>query len=734
MPRFPFYRQQYQMDCGAACVKMICGYYGKDVPIDSIRKDCNVGADGVSLKGICNAMGAVGLKTVAGKVNYPDLCQKAILPCILHWEQNHFIVLYRIQKKGAKRIFHIADPDKGLLHYNEREFKEGWIATKSNGEDKGTALLCEPGLFFSFTETQKEDRTTHKASFLWEYFKKYKSWFFLLLASVFVSSILVFLFPFLTKSIVDVGISHKSIDFVLLILIGQMALILGKSVIDFIQARTILHIGARINITLISDFFIKLMKLPMSFFDTKLFGDILQRIDDHKRINNFLTQQIIGIFLSILTFVTFGLVLFLYEKTIFGVFMLFSMMYGLWLFCFLKKRRTIDYKLFSQQAKNQSNTYQLIESIQETKLHNAEDRKRWEWEDIQTELFETNMDMLELQQTQGAGGILINEMRNALITVIAASSVINGDSSLGVMVAIQFIAGQLSYPVEKIMNFIYQWQDVSISLDRIQEIHTQNNENHAQKIKALKNYDHTIRFSNVDFHYPGVRTKNVLNNISFEVEEGETVAIVGPSGSGKTTLLKLLLGYYPPTSGTIMIGNIPLSELDTRWWHDQCGVVMQNGYIYADTISGNIAVADNHPDIDRLHYAAKISSIDRFIRNLPLKYDTLLGESGQGLSQGQKQRILIARAVYKSPEYLFLDEATNSLDANTEKDIVAEMDRFYKGRTVLIIAHRLSTVRTADKIIVLNEGQIVEQGTHDQLIAKKGYYLQLIKNQLELDD
>ncbi|MBR5956625.1 MAG: peptidase domain-containing ABC transporter [Bacteroidales bacterium] len=735
MKKFPLYRQHYQMDCGASCVKMISLFYGKDIPMEQIQDNCNVGTEGVSVKGICKALEDCDFKVIAGKVTLEDLREKALLPCILHWEQNHFVILYKVKKNRNGYRYYIADPAKGYVDYNEKEFSSLWISTNSKGEDKGSAILVEPVPDFlknTSIDTKKIGQNKRNLSFLWSYFKRFKHNFAFILIGLIIISVVLLITPFLTQSIVDVGISNKSISFVLFILVGQLLLLIGETTIDFLQTRVILHIGARINISLLSDFFIKLMRLPMAFFETRLLGDIIQRIQDHKRIETFLTTSTIGLAFSVLSFIVFGVVILIYDKLIFTTFIVFSILYGVWLYCFVKKRRSLDYKYFDIQSKNQNKTYELVESMEETKLQNAENRKRWEWEDVQVELFNINLSILKLQQTQNAGALLINEIRNIFVTVIAATRVINGEGSLGMMLAIQFIAGQLASPIEKLMNFIYQWQDVSISLDRISDIHNITEPDKNRKYKSLSDYDHTIHVRNISFIYPGIQEKKVLDDISFDIEEGETIAIVGASGSGKTTLLKLLLGFYQPTSGTIEIGDKALKDISTNWWHSQCGVVMQDGFIYADTIAGNIALSENAPDRYYLEYAAQVADIKQFIEALPFKYNTNIGEGGQGLSKGQKQRILIARAVYKDPDYLFLDEATNSLDANTESNIVAELNDFYLGRTVVVIAHRLSTVKNANKIIVLNNGRIVESGTHQELISQKGYYFELVRNQLEL--
>lgn len=723
------------MDCGASCIKMISLFYGEEIPIEQIQENCNVGIEGVSIKGICNALENADFKVVAGKITLDDLRQKALLPCILHWEQNHFVVLYKIKKSRREYRYFIADPAKGYLDYSEKEFCAFWISTNSKGEDKGSVILVEPVPdFLSSSHSKKSDigHNRRNLSFLWSYFKKFKKNFLFIFIGLIIISGILLATPFLTQSIVDIGISNKSISFILFVLLGQLMLLVGETVIDFLQTRVILHIGARINISLLSDFFIKLMRLPMAFFETRLLGDIIQRIQDHKRIESFLTTNTIGLAFSVLSFLTFGIVILLYDRLIFVTFMVFSVLYGIWLYCFVTKRRTLDYKYFDLQSKNQNKTYELVESMEETKLQNAENRKRWEWEDVQVELFNINLSILKLQQTQNAGAILINEIRNIFVTVIAAARVISGEGSLGMMLAVQFIAGQLASPIEKLMNFIYQWQDVTISLDRISDIHNMTEPDKQRKFKSLSEYDHTIHVRNVSFAYPGIQDKKVLDNISFDIEEGKTVAIVGASGGGKTTLLKLLLGFYKPDSGAIYIGDKSLNDISTTWWHSQCGVVMQDGFIYADTIAGNIALSENAPDSYYLEYAAQVAGIKKFIETLPFKYNTNIGEGGQGLSKGQKQRILIARAVYKDPDYLFLDEATNSLDANTESSIVAELNDFYLGRTVIVIAHRLSTVKNVDKIIVLSNGRIVESGCHSELISQKGYYYELVRNQLEL--
>ena len=723
--------QSDSMMCGITCLQMVCKHFGREVSLRTLSKLCVATSEGVSMLGVNEAANKLGLRTMCARTDF-DTLSKATLPCVLHWNQNHFVVLYKVRKG---RIFYVADPGKGLVKYNLEEFGKHWVSTASQGEEKGIAMFLEPTLeFYSHkVDNEEEDGSPRSFQFLFGYIKQYRKYFGQIVLGLLVGSLLQLILPFLTQSIVDVGIKNQNIGFIWLILLGQLMLTISRTAIDFIRRWLLLHISLRINISLVSDFFIKLLKLPMSFFDTKLMGDLMQRMGDHSRVNSFLTQQTLSIVFSLFTFVVFSIVLLSYNWLVFAIFMLGSLLYGGWLALFLRRRKVLDYELFEQQAINNNKTYEFITSMQEIKLQDCEQRRRWEWEDVQADLFGVQMKSLKLQQTQEAGSIFINELKNIVITVVAATAVIHGQLTLGMMLAVQYIIGQLNSPVEQLMSFFYSVQDVRISLERINEIHRMDDENGKQGLEtAVKEENKGIDLENINFKYDPHALKTIIDDVSLTIPKGKVTAIVGASGSGKTTLIKLMLGYYPVLGGQITIGGTDVNTLNKKWWRRQCGVVMQDGVIFSESIARNIAVDDSEIDKDRLQIAAEIACIHDYGMGLPLKYNTKIGRDGVGLSQGQKQRILIARAVYKNPDYIFLDEATNSLDANNERMIVEHLDEFYKGKTVVIVAHRLSTVKNADQIVVLDKGKVVEIGNHEALTAKRGAYYNLVKNQLEL--
>ena len=727
MPKFPFFQQYDAMDCGPSCLRMVASYYGKHFSAEFLREKSYITREGVSLLGISDAAESIGMRSMGVKITFEQLKKEAPLPCIVHWDQAHFVVLHKF-KKG--KVF-VADPAFGRLEYSEKEFKEHWLATVKEGEEKGICLLLQPTPEFYKEPDEKVSRTGFK--FIFNYLKPYRKLVFQLILGFLIGSIIQLILPFLTQSIVDIGINTQNVGFIYLVLLAQMVLFISRMSVEFIRSWILLHISTRINISIISDFLIKLMKLPLGFFDSKMIGDLLQRIEDHGRIERFLTAQSIGVLFSMFNLVVFAIVLAIYSWTIFLVFILGSVLYFLWVYIFMKRRRELDYKRFTKLSENQSKLIQIINGMQEIKLNNYEKEKRWEWERVQAGLFKVSVKSLSLEQYQNAGSVFINETKNIVIIVIAATAVINGQLTLGMMLAIQYILGQLNSPLRQLINFMHQAQDAKISLERLAEIHDKKDEQDvdATNIKMLPE-NRSISVSNLVFQYEGPRSPKVLNNINLEIPENKTTAIVGVSGSGKTTLIKLLLGFYPPVEGDIKIGGIRLANFSPPVWRDKCGVVMQDGFIFSDTIARNIVVSEGEINEELLLHAVKMANIQDFIESLPLSYNTKIGQEGVGLSQGQKQRILIARAIYKNPVYLFFDEATNALDANNEKLIMQNMDEFSKGKTVVVVAHRLSTVKNADQIVVLEKGEIVEKGKHEELIDKKGKYFELVKNQLEL--
>lgn len=720
------YHQQNQMECGPTCLRMVTTHYGRSFSLQKLRSLSGFSKDGVSLLGIAEAAESVGFRATGVKINLSQL-KEAVLPVILHWGQNHFVVLYKI-KKG---IYTVADPAKGIIKYEEKEFLEYWYSYKNNGSSFGIALWLEPTTSFYQEEGEEEKRKGFSA--FYNYLFRHKKLLIQLAFGFAIGSLLQLILPFLTQAIVDVGINTNDLGFIYIILIAQFVLLISRMSVDFIRSWILLHISTRLNISVLSDFLIKLMRLPISYFDTKMTGDIMQRMSDQKRIESFLTGQSLQIVFSMFNLVIFSFVLAFYNLNIFIVFVVASVLYGLWVVAFLNKRKQLDYKRFAIASQNQSEVIQLVNGMQEIKLSGSEQQKLWNWERIQAKLFRYSIKSLSLGQMQQAGATFINEGKNFIIIFLVAQAVINGQLTLGAMIAIQYILGQLSSPVEQLLGFIQSYQDARLSMDRLNEIHEMEDEEPKSKvfISELPN-DKSIAIHNLHFKYPGAGNEPVLLNINLQFPKGKTTAIVGMSGSGKTTLLKLLLGFYEPQKGEIKIGNTALNSIKPKFWRQQCGVVMQDGFIFSDTIANNIAVGEDFPDVLKLNEAIKMANIEDFIQSLPLGLHTKIGAEGNGISQCQKQRLLIARAIYKNPEYLFFDEATNALDANNESQIVENMNAFTKGKTVVVVAHRLSTVRHADQIVVLHEGEIVEQGTHEELTSKKGRYYELVKNQLEL--
>ena len=731
MSSFPHYTQLDAMDCGPSCLKMIAQYYGKSYTLETLRERCFITREGVSLLGISEASESIGMRTLGVKITFGQLAHEAVLPCIVHWNQNHFVVLYKIDKdRNGDYRFYISDPASKKLVYSEVEFRKCWISNKE--EKVGAALLLEPGPDFKNKEDETRP-TMRDLLFFARYMYPYKSQFVQLLLGMLVGSGIQMIFPFLTQSLVDVGIHSSDLSFITMILVAQLVLFISQLSVDFIRSWIILHINSRIDISLISDFLIKLMKLPIRYFDTKMTGDIMQRISDHARIKTFLMGNSINIIFSLFNFALFGAILGYYSITILGIFLLGNSIYVIWVLFFMKYRRQLDAKRFSLAAGEQSKLIQLVQGMQEIKLNNCESQKRWEWERIQIKLFKVSVKGLQIGQLQQLGTLFFSQTTSFLLTFIAAKSVIDGSMTLGMMMSLTYIIGQVSAPVSEFIGFAQVYQDARISLERLNEVHRRKDEEKdiTAKLNTMPE-SNNVRFEHVTFSYSGADRDYALDDVSLTIPEHKVTAVVGTSGSGKTTLVKLILGFYQPNKGAVKIGDVPVDMINPHKWRSMTGSVMQDGYIFSDTIAKNIAVSTEHVDIERLRHAVRVANIEEYINSLPLGYETKIGMEGNGLSQGQRQRLLIARAVYKNPDFIFLDEATNALDANNEKVIMKNMNEFYKGKTVLIVAHRLSTVRNADNIIVLDKGKIVEQGTHDELTSKRGAYYNLIKNQLEL--
>lgn len=727
--KFPFYKQLDLKDCGATCLKIIAKHYNKIIPIQELRELSETTRTGSSLAGISDAAEHIGFRSLGVKISLQQM-EEAPLPCVLHWNKNHYVVLYEIKKD----IYYVSDPAHGLINYNEQDFLKHWIGNNATAEtEEGIALLLEttPNLK-DYTSEIEDSNADFNFSFISKYILKYKRFLWQLIIGLIAASLLQVILPFLTQSVVDVGIKNQDIHFIYLILFAQLALFIGRTSIEVIRGWILLHLSTRINISLVSDFFVKLMNLPIAFFDTRMTGDILQRINDHKRIESILTTSSLSVLFSMVNIIVFSFVLAYYNLQIFGVFLIGSMLYFLWIILFLKKRRDLDYKQFSQVSQEQSKVIELVNGMQEIKLHNAEKQKRWGWEFIQARLFKVSIEGLALEQYQTVGSGFINELKNIFITILSAKLVIEGDITLGMMLAITYIVGQLNSPIAQLIGFVREVQDAKISLERLSEIHNKEDEEqkNSKKITDFKK-DVDLCLENVSFSYTGA-DQMVLNNLDLTIPANKITAIVGTSGSGKTTLMKMLLKFYDPQQGVIRLGHSDLHHVSQKSWRSNCGVVMQEGYIFSDTIANNIAVGEDYVDKQKLAHAVDVANIKSFIETLPLSYNTKIGMEGVGLSTGQKQRLLIARAVYKNPEFLFFDEATSALDANNEKIIMEKLNVFFKDKTVVVIAHRLSTVKNADQIVVLDKGRIVEVGSHDNLVQKKGDYYHLVKNQLEL--
>jgi len=724
---FPFVKQPDAMDCGPACLKMVAGFYKKNFSFESLRKRCYITREGVSFLGLSEAADSLGFRTLGVKIPFELLTENVPLPCIVHWKQRHFIVIYKIKND---KIW-AADPALGLVKYNREEFIRSWASTLSDGKPAGLVLIIEPTPALFDKETEHENSEGFR--FLFKYFRLYRKYFIQLVLGLLLGSCIQLIIPFLTQSIIDIGLNNNDIGFIYLILFAQLSLVIGRMSVEFIRGWLLLHIGSRVNVAIISGFLQKLMSLPVSFFDTKLTGDILQRVEDNNRIEEFLTSASLLILFSFFNLFIFGIVLAIFSIKILLLFIAGSILYIVWVSLFMKSRARLDHQRFKQMSLSGNKLINIVNGMQEIKLTQSELSTRWDWEKLQTNLFALKVKGLSLMQYQSAGATFINEVTNIFITVTAAAAVLKGEMTLGMMLAVQFIIGQLNVPLSQIIGFFRMSQDAKMSLDRLAEIHNLDEEEPDPEMKIRKLPDKKdIYINNLSYQYEGPRSPFALRDVDLFIEENKITAIVGTSGSGKTTLLKMILGFYHPVSGEILIGDSRLSNLSLRVWREKTGAVMQDGFLFPDTIASNIAPGSEEINEEKLVKAADTANIRGFIESLPLGYNTKIGASGHGLSEGQKQRLLIARVIYKNPDIIIFDEATNSLDANNEKVIVENLSGFFKGKTVIVVAHRLSTVKNADKIVVLDSGRIAETGTHESLIKIRGAYYNLVKNQLEL--
>lgn len=733
--QFPHYTQIDLADCGPTCLRMIAKHYGKVYSAEMLRKHSYISREGVSMLGISDAAEYIGFHTLGVKITFEQLVRDGTFPCILHWNQNHFVVCYRIKKRrDGDYYIHISDPATQRLCFSKKEFLKCWISTKEKGRDCGTALMLEPGVEFGERE---DDIVTgkHSLGYFLRYLKPYKSQFVQLMMGLLVGSVLQLIFPFLTQAMVDWGIERGDMNVIALILIAQLVLFVVQLSVGYIRSWIMLHVSSRINIALISDFLMKLMSMPLHFFDTKRTGDIMQRIGDHGRIKSLLMGNSLNMVFSIVNFFVFTAVLAYYNLTILGIFAVGNTLYVLWVLYFMRYRRELDIKRFYQASTEQSKMIQMIQGMQDIKLNNCEKQQRWEWERIQVKLFKISVRGLTIGQIQQTGSAFFTQSTNILTTYIAARAVVNGEMTLGMMMSLTYILGQVAAPIRDFIGFAQKWQDAKISLERLNEIHAQEDEEHDIDMKMCRlPKNRSIAIKDLSFSYSGAERDYAVKDINLDIPEQKVTALVGESGCGKSTLIKLLQGFYTPNSGSIRIGGMPLSGINPHLWRSRTGSVMQESFIFSDTIARNIALDTDEIDVERMYDAALLANADEFISAMPMGYNTKIGMEGNGVSQGQRQRILIARAIYKNPEYLFFDEATNALDATNERLIMNNLYDFYKGKTVVVAAHRLSTVMNADQIVVMKKGRIVEVGTHRELVDRRGEYYALVKNQLELDN
>lgn len=731
MYSFPHRQQPNAKDCGATCLYLISAYYGKRHSLDKLREYSHISREGASLMGISEAAERIGFKTLGLCLDMDKLANEVRLPCILFWNQNHYVVCYKIRRGRKGYRFYLSDPASIKTVCSEEEFRSHWLCTRRNGEDRGILLqLCPTDLFYTIEGDEKKPRFKGLAGYF-TYIAPYKGAVAQMIFSMLLLMFLGLFAPFLTQVMVDVGIREGNFSFVMLVLLSQLILTLTNMGVGMINGWLSLHTNTRVSLALFSDFWKKLLKLPAKFFDTKILGDLMQRLEDYDRIESFLLGHSIQICFSIVSFVVFTSILAYYNVTILMVFLVGHVLYVLWTIMFLGTWKRLDYENFELSSKSNNKIIQMLQGVVDIKLNNEENLKRWEWEKIQARLFRLSVRRLKVGQLQGNVSTLITNVTNLLISAITAQAVIGGSMTLGMMMAISYVTAQIGAPISQFVGFVHVLQETKISLERLDEIHSMPDddsllESQQQELPTKKD----ISFEHVNFSYDGSPHRLVLKDVSLTILANKVTALVGDSGCGKTTVIKLIQGLYEPLSGAVKIDGIPISCINPHQLRRQVGSVMQEGYLFSDTIARNVATGTTQIDRQRLHEAARLANVDSFVGNLPLGYNTKIGMEGVGVSQGQKQRILIARLIYKSPEILLLDEATNSLDSKNEKSIMSNLQACFKNKTVVMAAHRLSTIRNADQIIVMKDGRVEEVGTHSELLARRGEYYALIENQL----
>ncbi|MFV0507361.1 MAG: peptidase domain-containing ABC transporter [Bacteroidales bacterium] len=726
--RFPHDRQMDAKDCGPSCLKIIAKNYGKYYSLQYLRDLCGITREGVSFLDISYAAEKIGLRSLSVKATIDDLLVRVSLPCIIHWDDNHFIVVY---KTKSSRIY-VSDPAKGLLSYNPEEFKKKWY---KEHDGFGVLMALEPMANFKQIEAHERIEKFKTFENLINYFMPYKKAFGILIVVMLLATGLQALLPFISKAVIDTGIYARDISFIRLMLVGNIVLILSVTLSNVLRDWVLLHVSTRVNISLISDYLIKLMKLPITFFENKLVGDILQRAYDHERIRSFVLNNTLGMLFAMVTFFIFCIILLIYNANIFFIFIGGSALYVAWVMIFLSIRKKLDWEYFELNSKNQSYWVETVENMHEIKINNYEDTKRWKWEALQARIHRLSLKVLKINNAQQLGAQFVNHITNLGVTFFCAIAVINGEITFGIMISTQFIIGMLNGPVAQFVGFVQSAQYAKLSFMRINEIHKLRDEGettvvvgNSMELPAEKN----LTIKNLCFQY-SQHAPLVLRNVFLKIPEGKVTAIVGDSGCGKSTLLKLLLRLYHPTAGEINIGSMSVNNISLRQWRAKCGCVMQEGKLFSDTIQNNIVLSDENVDYDALKQAARIANINEEIEAMPQAYQTVIGEMGRGLSGGQRQRVLIARAMYKKPDYLFLDEATNALDSINEQKIVRALNNVFQNRTVVIVAHRLSTIRKADQIVVMKAGMVVEVGNHESLMKEKRFYYELIQSQYETE-